>query len=96
MSKKETFLELHDRLCGHGLVDNYGTNEGGLCGQPFRGTSFDKNETFAEYFPPINHSWWAYDDNPVQIGVLEPKIRKEYTPLRQNIILLCAAINGEL
>jgi hypothetical protein len=52
----------------------------------------NNDELFKLFIPDdTGNSFWAND------GTDEPEINmKAYTPLRQNIVLLMAAINGEL
>ena len=93
---KQTFLSLHRRFIKHQLADIGG--DGGLCNQIFNGHGLDRNKIF-QMFKPVDSpfGWWGYnEDIPMPEGGNNKNVRTEYTPLRHNIILFCAAINGEL
>lgn len=97
-----TYLELHEKLLGEGLASPEETCGGGLCNVLFNGGLLEDNGLFKSMFiEGINMStdgvYWGYDGTPEK-GNLGAGNRRfyEYTPLRQNIVLLMAAINGEL
>jgi hypothetical protein len=87
----ETFLELHERLSkdnilhpeyNHDWSARYHKLKLGLCGMRFNDDFFSSDKIVAQYFDLANKKVFG-----------KPGI---YTPLRQNIVLLCAAINNEL
>lgn len=95
MSKKrETFLQMHDRLLRHGVyysVSNLWKFQPkflpcGLCVVDFNGRDLLEDATFKYFF---GRRLGKLSNNG-----LAPQ--GEYSDLRQNIILLCAAINNEL
>lgn len=85
--KKETFLQLHERLL---KSDVMGPNfyrtckpfKAGLCALRFNDDYLSCDETVKLYFDLSNTNTMECPG--------------EYTADRQNIILLCAAINNEL
>lgn len=100
MKNKETFLQLHHKFIRDGLDGN------GLCVEEFNGYRLDHHVVFKLLLPSeedlTEHAaegkltgFWG-EDRGFWFGKGHREIGIEYTPLRQNIILLCAAINNEL
>jgi hypothetical protein len=95
---KETYLQLHERLLRTGLCDKNATHGGGLCNVIFRGKPLEDSYCFTNLKPNMGlTAYWGYDGSPEHgvIGGAHPR-RYKYTPLRQNLVLLMAAINDEL
>jgi hypothetical protein len=96
----DKFLKLHKRLLKKGLVDKNSPYGGGLCNVEFNGRKLESHELL--YLIKVSWSechatYWGYDGTPEDLGMSGPHPRRyEYTPLRQNIILLLAALNNEL
>lgn len=87
MKANETpFLNFYNRCVEFGAMP-----VNGLCAQ------FHGNAIFTGFIDPEfgnNETYWGFefertDDNEMQMWY-------EFTPLRQNVVLLCAAINNEL
>lgn len=96
--KTTKFLDLHDRLCEEGIIlwspfrNDFTNEETGLCLTEFNGKFLDEDPTFQLFIPNEGdrYDYWA-------AGSKEPGYQEgTYTALRQTIVLLCAAINGEL
>lgn len=88
--KKKKYLPLYERLIKSGRL-HYGS---GLCHE-FKRDGLDWQELREIFEPPqsidrhISHFFWGSGSNQKELcGVL--------TPMRQNIVLLMAALNGEL
>lgn len=101
---EETFLQLHERLLKDGV--GYLTSKGvyiksGLCVVDFPSmrNDLDSNETFRLFLPTEQDSEELKKElkETSYFGSESKEERRgEYTPLRQTIILFCAALNGEL
>jgi len=83
--KKETFLQLHERLLKNGAKMPLLNDISFTLMKP---TKSDYRQLRKE---DSCTTYWASGGN-YQVGYHE----YTYTPLRQNIILFCAAMNGEL
>lgn len=107
MSTETKFISLHNRFIRHGVVQpNCVPN--GMCGITFRSSdsyqgSLEFNELFQLMVPTMKERRQHYKDgyDKTWWGSLSEEIAsnetlKLYTPLRQNIILFCAAMNNEL
>jgi len=97
----KTFLEIHKALmtnkplvqCEY-KVDKVGLING-LCSIRMRGKRLGDND-FIKLFEPSDTDWRDYHCTSYW-GEMEGDINElQYNVLRQNIILLCAAMNGEL
>lgn len=69
------------------------TPDGGLC------RTFHDHEFF-RLIDPDDGGWnyyWGYDGElSLHTGIEEMSLAYEFTPIRQNVVLLMAAMNGEL
>lgn len=99
MKDKESYLELHKRLMKQGVRTIAGRVKCGLCCTRFNDEwlKFDNsfNDIFAGGETPNISRLQGHDMAFWGSGYKSPRLG-EYTPLRQNIILLLAAVNGEL
>lgn len=98
MKKETPFLDFYYKCMKSGVLRN-----NGLCNSlPSKSINGDLIE---DLFSPVDYqyepyfNYWAYDGYPnpyerVNHDIL--KVKYDFTPMRQNIVLLCAAINGEL
>jgi hypothetical protein len=90
--KKKKYLPLYKELCvTGGLSGDYG-----LCGElSDRGLHEEKTHLRDLFHPPfeidmnITHLYWGSGDD-------QNRLTGVFTPMRQNILLLMAAMNGEL
>lgn len=88
--KKQKYLPLYEFLVERGSL----TEKHGLCNELFV-HGLDWKEVNDIFHPPIHidklhyHFYWGS-------GSLQYQRLGEFTPLRQNILLLMAALNGEL
>lgn len=91
MAKKKKpykYLKLYHKLIETGLLE-YGN---GLCTEFYlMGGQEEENLLSAMFEPNKFKAYWADDDN-----VLGCDLGTKFNPLRQNIVLLMAAMNGEL
>lgn len=91
MKTKETFLQLHERITRSGIRNKHGEGNG-LCYQRFNNEPLVCSKHFQLFIP--NEQERESDDSAYWAG--DGMEAGEYSPTRQNIILLCAALNGEL
>lgn len=92
----KTFLEIHEKLLKEGMKH-------GLCFQELNGHNLDTNPIFSLFDPTNqeirNHNVWEghWGDSKDEINENNSDLLgTQYNEFRQNVILLCAAINGEL
>lgn len=97
------FLELHDYFLKNGVVCQTGLVNG-MCCVYFDGADLDRHPIFRLVMPTdeelethqeegFSKGWWGSLKNKYDPSRMEDS---EYNGFRQNIILLCAAMNGEL
>lgn len=96
-SKNKKHLEFHKQCMETGLIpvgfasDN--TYYGGLCQSVDEGLiDKEKFDLFSE--GQYDRNYWGHED--AEISFSFHRLRSEYTPLRQTIVLLIAAMNNEL
>ena len=80
--KKKIYLPLYERWMKHGL------DGAGLC-QAFQNNNMDSHLLDYSFFTDqeANYHWCKYIDDTFE---------REFSPIRQNIVLLLAAMNNEL
>lgn len=95
MKKETPFLDFYKECMETGKLPDEG-----LC---YSFNAIDRANNlglFYELHPEYGSSWyWAYGEDYVWRGLTraeEDVIMYTFTPLRQTIVLFCAAINGEL
>lgn len=88
--KKKKYLPLYEKWVKAGKIP-----ENGLC------DIFENDSLFSLIDPErgVPETYWGYDDiqeehHQLKIPIME--LWYGFTPLRQNIVLLMAALNGEL
>ncbi len=103
--KPKSFLELHNQLLCNNNTLIYNSFGLGLCNQinPYSGNQLDRSKIFKTVSPTqkdFSELWdkgesvffWAAGGEVID----DKELRMGYTPLRQTIILLMAALKGEL
>lgn len=91
------FLDFYNRCIENGKLP-----EDGICSSFENDTHlFELLYMFSGYTSEWGTNWyWGYNGDVYKWVGADPKkqdkIMYTFTPMRQNIILLCAAINGEL
>lgn len=93
MKKKTPFLDFYKRCIETGSIKGEVANwviragAGGLCLSSIR-----HRRTF-KLFGNNKSNYWGYGKG---YGRISCKVMYDFTPLRQTIVLLCAALNNEL
>lgn len=100
-NKNKPFLKFYEKSMKTGqMYDNYGI--GGMCGA-FLGVEKRNDRSILDLLSPgLDEGYWGYDGRRLyeedckKLGITRDDLLYKFTPLRQTIILFCAAINGEL
>lgn len=102
MKKKTPFLDFYNKAMKSGFMPMT-CDTGGLC---FTAPLSNKRNNLVDIFEPIEkgkqYGFWGYNgeelycENWPDHGISERQLRYGFTPLRQTIVLFCAAINNEL
>jgi len=83
---KKKYLPLYYKWMKQGRIPN-----DGLC------NSLDYSEEFRLYFANNLRGYWGYNgESTHNLCEIDPEGPYKFTPLRQNIVLFLAAMNGEL
>lgn len=92
------YLELYKKWAETGKIEDNpnreGWGEGGLCNTEAR-------NDIKEWFEPegeisTTNAYWGHSGEDVKLSLRTHTLAYEFTPLRQNMILLLAAKNNEL
>jgi hypothetical protein len=92
-NKRYSYSADHERFLKNGISDRL--YYGGLCytyGDSDSSGGYGNNDPLFKLFIEDNYPFWGHENPDADSRTKET----EYTELRQNIVLLMAAMNGEL